>query len=171
MQFLTNTQSTSWSTARGFALDSSSRPVHQPYTIHASFSKISWTRLTWLSRFIATSLEPYEECLLWVTTWGVWGSSENLHMFYKLRESYGERRLLNDVPGHLFLGYEAADLATYIQLAIIFGWDFHLLHAPGYANKPTGFVSHDEFMEFYFEDEKAADEMKKSLHDAEIEFS
>jgi len=89
-------------------------------------------------------------------------------LFYRIRESYGERRLLHDAPGHLFLKHEAPDLATYIQLAMIFGWDFHLLPAPTCT---TAFVSHDEFMQLHMNNIEAAGTMKKSLCDAEIEFS
>lgn len=42
--------------------------------------------------------------LLWITEWGVWPSSENLHLYYRLRQSYGDYRLLNEAPGHSFPG-------------------------------------------------------------------
>jgi hypothetical protein len=32
-------------------------------------------------------VQPFEECLLWVTQSGIWASSENLHLFYRVRES------------------------------------------------------------------------------------
>ena len=89
-------------------------------------------------------------------------------MFYRLRESYGERRLLSAAPGHLFLKHEAADLATYIQLAIIFGWDFHMLPAPTYS---TAFVSHDKFVHLHANSKEAFDLLKKSLQDVKLDFS
>ena len=88
---------------------------------------------------------PYEVCLLWVTLWGVWGSSENLPLFYRVRESYGERRQLAQAPGHLFLRQDLAGLATFIQMGLQFGWDFYLLPAPTYS---AAFISHDEYLQF-----------------------
>ena len=41
--------------------------------------------------------------LLSITEWGIWPSSENWHLYYKLRQTYGDNRLLHDAPGHLFL--------------------------------------------------------------------
>src|ERR1041384_3461789 len=61
---------------------------------------VNFTRIFWFSGALVASLNKFDSCLLQVTTWGVWPSSENLHLFYRLRESYGERRLLNEAPGH-----------------------------------------------------------------------
>ncbi len=71
--------------------------------------------------------------------------SENLHLYYQLRQSYGDRRQLAEAPAHLFLDYEAADLVSYLQVGLLCGWDMHLLPAVGYAR---AFVSHDEYVEF-----------------------
>jgi hypothetical protein len=86
----------------------------------------------WLSGLVASKLEPFDQCLLWVTLWGVWSSSENWHLFYRLRETYGEGRPLWDAPGHLFLKHESADLATFIQLTLFSEWDFYLVTSPDY---------------------------------------
>jgi len=77
-----------------------------------------------------------------------------------MRESYGDRRKLEAAPGHLFAKHEAADLATFIQLALIFGWDFYLLTSPAYH---MAFVSHDEFIEFYTDDRDAAEKARHCL--------
>jgi hypothetical protein len=93
--------SRAWCEAHGFHLDVGGHPIidERKHSVITSLSEINWSRLTWLSKFIASYLEPFDECLLWVTLWGVWGSSENLHLFYRLRESYGERRQLAAAPG------------------------------------------------------------------------
>jgi hypothetical protein len=88
-----------------------------------------------------------------VTDWGIWGSSENLHLYYKLRQSYGDQRLLHEAPGHLFLRYEAPDLVSFLQIGILCGWDIHLLPTVGYAR---AFLSHDEYVEFASDDGNAA---------------
>jgi len=96
-------------------------------------------------RQVERALQPREACLLWVTDWGIWRSSENLHLYYQLRQSYGDRRQLADAPAHLFLDYEDADLVSFLQVGLLCGWDMHLLTAVGYAR---AFVSHDEYIEF-----------------------
>jgi hypothetical protein len=121
---------------------------------------MNWSRLTWLSAFLAESLQDFDNCLLWVTQWGVWPSSENQHLFYRLREAYSERRLLPDAPAHLFLGYERADLTTFIELAPLFGWDFYLLPNTAQAR---AFVSHDEFLEFRTDDDDIAKTVREVL--------
>lgn len=101
------------------------------------------TQLTHFCRQLERALQPREACLLWVTGWGIW--SENLHLYYHLRQSYGDTRLLDEAPGHLFLDYEGADLVSFLQVGIICGWDMHLIPFVGYAR---AFVSHDEFVTF-----------------------
>jgi len=116
----------------------------QKYSVRAPISGMNWSWLHWFGGFLASNLEPFEECLLLVTQWGVWPSSENLHLFHRMRESYGENRPIEDAPGHLFMKHERADLVTFIELALLSGWDFYLLPMPICR---TAFVSHDEFVE------------------------
>ena len=103
MWCLSRDDSREWCDARGFAVDKSGSPaVAMRYCATAPLFDSKWPRLTWCGGLLASHIEPFDECLLWVTAWGVWESSENLHLFYRVRESYGERRLLEDAPGHLF---------------------------------------------------------------------
>lgn len=81
--------------------------------------------------------------LFWVTEFGIWESSENLHLYYKLRQSYGDLRELSAAPGHYFMSYEVADLVSYVDLAIQFGWSGHLL-CEGFQHR--AWISHDEWM-------------------------
>ena len=130
---------------------------------------MNWSRLHWLAGFLISHLEPFDQCLLWITQWGVWPSSENFHAFYRMRESYGERRLLQDAPGHLFLKHETADLQTFVELALLCGWDFYLLPAPAYA---AAYVSHDEFIKLHTDDSEPLDQVKASLAGStEVEIS
>ena len=97
--------------------------------------------------------------LLWITEWGIWASSENWHLYYKLRLSYGDQRLLHEAPGHLFLEYESEDLATFLQVAILNGWGGYILTQADYVN---AFFSHDEYIEFFAKnDSNLADVRKK----------
>lgn len=157
MWYLSSEEAQSWCRGRGFQLDGENLPVLETrsHCIKKSLAELKPLRLTWMSRWIAEYLEPYQDCLLWITLWDVWNSSENFHLYYRLRESYGDRRQLSAAPGHLFGSHENSDLATFIELALIFGWDFYLLTSPEYQ---TAFVSHDEFMQLYTNDVSTAKE-------------
>lgn len=126
-------------------------PHHE--SLYARAPLPSVPALTEFCRQLERALQPREACLLWVTDWGIW-SGDNLHLYYRLRQSYGDLRLLDEAPAHLFLDYEAADLVSFLQVGILCGWDLHLIPFVGYAR---AFVSHDEFVEF------AADEANPDL--------
>ncbi len=106
---------------------------------------------------LSTAFSYDSEVLLWVAETDIW--SANLHLYYRFRESYGDRRLVEDAPGHLFLPYEKADLLSYVQICLQCGWGFWILGLEGYARL---FVSHDEWFVAIVRD----DEDRKRLADA-----
>ena len=57
---------------------------------------------TALSRVFAYLLLRKSSVCIYVSGWGVWGSSENLDLFYGYRRSFGESRPLIEAPVHLF---------------------------------------------------------------------
>ena len=145
MRFLTLEETKLLCKNSGFVLSdkgSLSLPSQEKHCVHLDIPK-SYTKLTWFCEHLEFSLRPRENCLLWITDWGIW--HENLHLYYRLRQSYGDNKLIHEAPGHLFLNYESADLISFIQTAIICGWDAHLLSTVGYSR---AFISHDEFVEF-----------------------
>jgi hypothetical protein len=77
---------------------------------------------------------------------GIWENSENWHLYYKLRQSYGDLRLLHEAPGHLFLGHESEDLTSFLQIAVLNGWGGYILTQANYVN---AFFSHDEYIDFF----------------------
>jgi hypothetical protein len=99
-----------------------------------------------VSRQIAEAIGPWRACLLWVTAWDIRRSSENLHLYYTLRRSYGDRRLIPDAPGHLFLSHENHDLVSFVELALLFGWDAYVLTDSKYGK---AFISHDSWVEVW----------------------
>jgi hypothetical protein len=159
MWCLTPDESRQWAETHGFALDDRHHPLLDGREKSVTLSLVDgkWSRLAPLSSFLVSQLDPFDECFLWVTLWGVWSSSENLHLFYRVRESYGERRQLAQAPGHRFLRHESADLATFIQMGLQFGWDFYLLPAPTHH---AAFISHDEFLQFSTNDAKVAEQVQ-----------
>lgn len=165
MRFLTQEECREWYTGWGFKLDEKgcpTRPSIEHYSSHLSIPS-KHSQLTWFCQFLEQSLQPRKQCLLWVTDWGIW--QENLHLYYRLRQSYGDFRLLHEAPGHVFLDYEGADITSFLQVMILCGWDVHLQpSSDGYAR---AFVSHDEFVEFASDDHNASlvSEFEKGLVD------
>jgi hypothetical protein len=117
-------------------------------------------RYFYLAHWVATSLACRRPTLLWITEWGIWPSSENWHLYYKLRQSYGDSRLLQEAPGHLFLEHESEDLATFLQVAMLNGWGGYVLI---HAGDVDAFFSHDEYFEFFAEDSENLVEVRKGL--------
>jgi hypothetical protein len=106
----------------------------------------SRSRLFYLVHWISSNLMYRSPALLWITEWGIWGSSENWHLYYRLRQSYGDLRLLHEAPGHLFLGHESEDLASFLEVAMLNGWGGYFLTQANYVN---AFFSHDEYIDFF----------------------
>ena len=165
MRCLTTIESEEWLSGHGWPVNPA-KSNEEVFGITAEIPK-SFTRIFWFSEFLSRSFISFDSCLLWVTTWGIWPSNENLHLFYKLREAYGEKRLIGEAPSHLFQKYERADLATFAQLAILSGWDFHLHPCPSWVQ---GFVSHDEWFKLTSTKEENLTEVKNDLTNGKIEF-
>lgn len=117
-------------------------------------------RMFFVAHWVATTLMHRRPVLLFITEWGVWPSSENWHLYYKLRQTYGDNRLLNDTPGHLFLEHEAEDLASFLQLSMLNGWGGYLLSEANYVN---AFFSHDEYIDFFAERSENLADVRKEL--------
>lgn len=97
--------------------------------------------------FLATQLvglfQEFEYGLMWVTDFGIWPSSENQHLYYRLRRALGDSEKLNTHPGHLFAANEQDDFITFVHLAIEFGWGANILIKPPYKWVHT---SHDGWL-------------------------
>jgi hypothetical protein len=103
-------------------------------------------RLYHIAHWIGMSLPYRQPVLLWMTEWSVWPSSENWHLYYKLRDRSNDNRLLHEAPGHLFLEHEAEDLTSFLQVAMLNGWGGYVLTQANYLN---AFFSHDEYIDFF----------------------
>jgi hypothetical protein len=144
MQFLTGVGSAEWCQAVG------QEAVAQK--IRPSDSKLKLLRgpLTTIPRLVPfckaliEALFPPDSMLLWVTATQIWPSSEAIHLYYRLRERYGNLELIESAPGHLFLPHEREDIQSFLALGIISGWDMHIVPRLGYCR---AFLSHDEFWE------------------------
>ena len=110
--------------------------------------------------------------MLWVLNCGIWPSSENWHLYYRLRHSYGDFRLLNEAPGHLFLDYEEPDLVSYLQLAVLNGWDAKMLPELTYGVPATAhaFISHDEWVLLAHRNETTLADWRSELSERGYQF-
>ncbi len=127
----------------------SGRSRELPSQAHSAHSLTVWyppnpaeIDFLWLARRISCR----EPVLLWITEWGIWPSSENWHLYDRLRVSHGEWRHLHEAPGNLFEICEMDDLATFLQVAATNGRGGYVLTTLDYVNF---FFSHDEWIEFY----------------------
>ena len=142
------------------------RPLYSGEDLHTrrfSVPKQAGKHL-WFSRFIEKSIRPWSRCLLWVTDWEIWQSSVNWHLYYRVRDSYGERRLVEEAPAHLFLDFEENDLASFVQFGLGAGWNMHVLTREDYGRV---FISHDEWVEFAMKDELELRRITKDLEGSE----
>ena len=103
-------------------------------------------RVFYFAHWVASELTYGRPSLLFIIEWGVWPSTENWHLYYKLRQTYGDNRLLQEAPGHSFLEHEAEDLASFLQLSMLNGWGGYVLTEANYVN---AFFSHDEHIDFF----------------------
>jgi len=117
-------------------------------------------RFFYVALWIARSLTYRQPTLLWITEWGIWPSTENWHLYYRLRQPHGDSRLLHEVPGHLFLEHESEELASFLQAAMLNGWGGYVLTHANYVN---AFFSHDEFIDFYAASETNLAEVRDAL--------
>jgi hypothetical protein len=119
-------------------------------------------RIFFVAHWIASKLTYRQPAMLLITEWGIWPSSENWHLYYKLRRTYGDNRLLHEAPGHLFLEHEAEDLASFLQISMLNGWGGYLLTAANYVN---AFFSHDEYIDFFAQGAENLEFVRAALSD------
>jgi hypothetical protein len=117
-------------------------------------------RIFFFAHYISSRITFREPSLLFITEWGIWPSSENWHLYYRLRQGYGDSQLLQDAPGHLFLGHEAEDLTSFLQLSMLNGWGGYVLTQADYVN---AFFSHDEHIDFFSKDSTKLADIRKTL--------
>lgn len=98
---------------------------------------------------IADKLFCGDPVLLIMVEWSIWSSTENLHLYYRLRNTYNDFRLLHEAPGHFFLKHEKEDLISFLQLSMLNGWGGYLTS----QGCDLGiFFSHDNYVALYGND-------------------
>lgn len=116
---------------------------------------------TALSRVFAYLLLRKSSVCIYVSGWGVWGSSENLDLFYGYRRSFGETRTLMEAPVHLFEHTEENSFVSILCMVFYFVWDAWVFDTKG---KALVRISHDEWIEV-----RAGDDETRREFSAELE--
>lgn len=93
---------------------------------------------------ILQALGTWDECLLWITRWGVWPASEDWPRYYALRGEHGVRLSIDDAPGHLLSPREPEHTADLLLQVLNNGWDAAIFPAHGGRALPVRIhLSHD----------------------------
>lgn len=121
------------------------------------------TKILRLSRIICGKIYSERKILMLPTAWGTWARSENWHLYYKMRQAYGDNFRLDERPCHEFEPFETADAVSFLYLFMSFGFDVRVLPD---AFDELCFVSHDEYVWFKSKDRET--EIRKILEDAKI---
>ena len=153
MRFLEINEIWAWCAEHGIHLESGdSRPKPDPAFTHRKQIQYAFGRRSGREAEFGTAciqaLGEWDECLLWVTQWGVWPSGEDWPRYYAARGRRDMRLSLRDAPGHWFGQGEKADLLEFFTMVLEFAWDAYVL--PVHAVSGTGVrveISHDEWLE------------------------
>lgn len=95
---------------------------------------------------VKQAMEPFTNeraILVWFDNWSVWPSGQRMHIFDRLRRSYGEIRRIADVPVQLFEKSEIEDAISFVTIAVFFLWDCYVV---GPDQDRLLFFSHDEYV-------------------------
>ncbi|HEU4882580.1 MAG TPA: hypothetical protein VFT45_10055 [Longimicrobium sp.] len=99
---------------------------------------------------IMDALGGWTECLLWITGWGVWPSSEDWPRYYALRARHGQRLSIDVAPGHLVTPADAGEFSELLLQVLEQGWDAVVLPARDGRVLPLRVaVSHDGWVDVH----------------------
>jgi len=117
-------------------------------------------RKVYLARMIASLFKVEQNILVYLQNVGVFPSSSHRPLLYRLREAWGERRNVEEFPGHLFAAAEIDDVASLLILAYEFFWDCFII---GEGGSLAVYISHDEYYDLIYLDEAGIADFKWKL--------
>ncbi len=151
MEFLEDNEICAWAKDHGLACKDQFRlalpalPVLKHYSGSGSDGRGRGAEVV---EAVLRDLTPWDECVVIVTLWSVWPSSEDWPRVYAWRGVRGERRSLEVAPGHHFMPSEADLLRELLVLIADNGWDAIVLCArDGRATDVRATASHDGYWE------------------------
>lgn len=134
MRFLTLAECKQFAEEAGLTQEeiaTASRDIAMPSAVRVSIDS-ERHRAFFIAKAAVQLLGEFESALMWVTDFGIWPSSENRHLYGRLRHALGDSGTLNTTPGHLFLRHEFDDFITFVHLALEFGWGMNIVTKPAY---------------------------------------
>ena len=140
MKFLTKNDAIQWCRENQINLDDQERPALDTTLKDFKIPSDAGQRVALVNTQFQEIWEE-GEILIWIREWSVWESGERLHIFNRFRQSYGESRLLNEIPAQLISKNEYEDGLSIVTLAVLFLWDCYVLT----KGRQVLFYSHDEY--------------------------
>lgn len=115
----------------------------RPHHLRADFRGRPWTDMPVVLHAAIDAVGPCDWWLVWMDPGpGQWPGGP-LHLYERLRLSYGDARLLHEAPCHFFHRHERADLMSFLQVGVLSLWDIHVVTDLDYGRL---FVSHSEWL-------------------------
>lgn len=115
-----------------------------PFHLRADFGALP---ATCMPAVLSRAVDAVGPCgdwwLLWMDVGPAQWSGGNTHLYYRLRQSYADYRLLHEAPCHLFYRHEWPDLLTFIQVGVLNLWDIQVVTHLDYGYL---FISHSEWL-------------------------
>ncbi len=115
----------------------------RPFHLRADFRSLPSTRMPAILTRAVDAHGPCGWWLVWMDVGpGQW-SGGNTHLYYRLRQSYEDYRLLHEAPYHLFYSHEWPDMLTFIQVGLLNLWDIQVVTDLDHGRL---FISHAEWL-------------------------
>lgn len=153
MEFLERNQMGEWAEKRGLVCGADftvNLPELEPHARRTYADGRRSGREADAARDLIAGLGSWDECLVWITGWGVWPSGEDWPKFYGWRGALGERRSLNVAPGHRFDRGDVPLLFELLTLIMENAWDADILCSRhGRADCLRAKISHDEWYQLF----------------------
>ena len=141
MKTLTKEDSIAWCLSNRVALDARFLPDLTDASLKFDIPSDAQKRVY----LVNESMQSFREepaILVWFKDWGVWPSGERMHIFERIRLSYGETRRPIEAPAQVFESAEFNDAISFVTIAVLFLWDCYVV-SPG--SERALFFSHDEY--------------------------
>jgi hypothetical protein len=159
MTFLSDVKCSEWCKNHGYRIHKYWGNGPKKDLINRRFARVEHPHPTDSGRKVCLAKSVFHtlgsgETLIWVANWEVWPSSGHLPLSLRFREALGEKRPLDEAPGHLAGAEEIDDGISVVIMALEFFWDCLVLHSSG---ENMFFASHDEYWWFGSKDKARVD--------------
>ena len=111
-----------------------------------------------LAKLIAYQFREAFPVCLYVTDWGI--AMEHMDLFYRYRQSFGEKRPLIEAPVHVFERGDEDAFVSVLSVVLFFSWDASVFDVAGRSLFQT---SHDGWLELRTREESVAKEVAAYL--------